>query len=107
MKAAILVLALLATNTGLAAQHRCAADARAQARKLIAFHTGSDRNVGVDEAVVELPSIPDPAARRQRCDVPGGRGYPCKTSHRIRLLYARGPGRCVLMGQQVLEHAKL
>ena len=48
----LLVALLLLPSAGHAAEHRCAADARAQAVKLIAFHTESDRNVGVDEAVV-------------------------------------------------------
>jgi hypothetical protein len=107
MSAAVLLLALAATPPAHPAEHRCAADARAQAIKLVAFHTESDRNIGVDEAVVELPSIANPAARQQRFDVLELRGYLYKSSYRIRLLYAQVPGHCVLMGQEILEHAKL
>ena len=35
------------------------------------------------------------------------RGYLYKSNYRIRLLYAQVPGHCVLMGQEILEHAKL
>jgi hypothetical protein len=107
MKCALVVLAMFAATAGHAAEHRCAADAREQARKLIAFHTESDKNVGVDEEVVELPSIANPAAKKQRFDVLEVRGYLYKSNYRIRLLYAQVPGHCVLMGQEILEHAKL
>jgi hypothetical protein len=107
MKIALVILALLASTPGHATEHRCAADAREQARKLIAFHTESDRNVGVDDVVVQLPSIANPAAKKQRFDVLEVRGYLYKANYRIRLLYAQVPGHCVLMGQEILEHAKL
>ena len=107
MKCALVVLAMFAATAGHAAEHRCAADAREQARKLIAFHTESDKNVGVDEEVVQLPSIANPAAKKQRFDVLEVRGYLYKSNYRIRLLYAQVPGHCVLMGQEILEHAKL
>jgi hypothetical protein len=107
MSATILLLALAAAAPAPAAEHRCAADAREQARKLIAFHTESDKNVGVDEAVVQLPSIANPAAKTQRFDVLELRGYLYKSNYRIRLLYAQVPGHCVLMGQEILEHARL
>jgi hypothetical protein len=100
-------LALFASAPGHAAEHRCAADAREQARKLIAFHTGTDRTVGVDEGVVELPSIANPAAKKQRFDVLELRGHLYKANYRIRLIYAQVPGPCVLMGQEILEHAQL
>jgi hypothetical protein len=100
-------LVLLAAAPAHAAEHRCAAEARAQAVKLIAFHTESDRNVGVDDAVVQLPSIANPRAKQQRFDVLELRGYLYKSNYRIRLLYAQVPGHCVLMGQEILEFAKL
>jgi hypothetical protein len=89
------------------AEHHCAADARVQARKLLVFHTEADRNVGIDEEVKVLPSIANPAAKQQRFDVLELHGYVYKANYRIRLLYAQVPGPCVLMGQEILEHAKL
>lgn len=107
MRVAILALALAAPVATSAAEHRCAADAREQARKLLVFHTQTDKAVGIDDAVVELPSIANPAAKKQRFDVLEVRGYLYKANYRIRLLYAQVPGHCVLMGQEILEHAKL
>jgi len=107
MNATLLALALLVPATGFAAEHRCAADARVQARKLLVFHTEADRNVGIDEEVTQLSSIANPAAKQQRFDVLELHGYVYKANYRIRLLYAQVPGPCVLMGQEILEHAKL
>jgi hypothetical protein len=107
MKAFVVFLALIAATPAFTAEHRCAAEAREQARKLLVFHTEADRNVGIDDAVVQLPSIANPAAKKQRFDVLEVRGYVYKADYRIRLLYAQVPGPCVLMGQEILEHAKL
>jgi hypothetical protein len=103
----LVALAFLIPVSGHAAEHRCAADARVQARKLLMFHTEADFEVGIDEAVNVLPSIANPAAKQQRFDVLELRGYVYKANYRIRLLYAQVPGPCVLMGQEILEHAKL
>jgi hypothetical protein len=103
----LLVAASCCVPNAIAAEHRCAADARAQAARLIVFHTETDKNVGVDETVVQLPSIANPAARHQRFDVLELRGYLYKANYRVRLIYAQVPGHCVLMGHEILEHAKL
>jgi hypothetical protein len=100
-------LILAATLSAPPAPHACAAEARVQARKLLMFHTEADRNVGIDDAVTVLPSIANPAAKQQRFDVLELHGYVYKANYRIRLLYAQVPGPCVLMGQEILEHAKL
>ena len=97
---------LLAPCVVLADEHRCAADARVQAAKLLDFHTEADA-VHIDEDVVVLPSLKNPAASHQRFDVLETWGYVYKAKYRLRLLYAQVPGSCVLMGQEVLEHARL
>jgi len=107
VSATILLLALAAATPASTGEHRCAADAREQARKLLVFHTETDKAVGIDDAVVVLPSIANPAAKKQRFDVLELRGYLYNANYRIRLLYAQVPRHCVLMGQEILEHAKL
>jgi hypothetical protein len=107
MSTLLLALALATGSSADAPPHHCAADARVQARKLLVFHAEADRNVGIDDAVTVLPSIANPAAKQQRFDVLELRGYVYKANYRIRLLYAQVPGSCVLMGQEILEHAKL
>ena len=89
-----------------AAEHACATDAREQARKLLVFHTETDKPVHIEDAVVVLPSIANPAARKQRFDVLELRGHLYRSRYRIRMLYAQVPGSCLLMGQEILEHAQ-
>jgi hypothetical protein len=106
--AAVLLAAACATNApAQAAEHHCAADAREQARRLLVFHTETDRPVQIDEDVRVLPSLANPAAPKQRFDVLETWGHLYKAKYRIRLLYAQVPGPCVLMGQEILEHARL
>lgn len=101
------LLALLLPATAWSAPHACAADARTQAQALLVFHTGTDRPVLIDDEVRVLPSLANPAAPKQRFDVLEAWGHLYKSKYRIRLLYAQVPGACVLMGQEILEHAKL
>jgi hypothetical protein len=89
------------------APHRCAAPATEQARKLLAFHLGSDNRIEIDPAVKRLPAIRNPANRRQLFDVLEVWGTVYKAQYRMRLIYARLPGECVLMGQEVLENSNL
>ena len=106
--AAFVLAAACATNApAQAGEHRCAADAREQARRLLVFHTETDRPVQVDADVRVLPSLANPAAPKQRFDVLEAWGHLYKSKYRIRLLYAQVPGSCVLMGQEILEHARL
>ena len=87
--------------------HRCAADAGGQALKLLAFHAGSDDRIELDKAVKVLAPIRNPAERGQRFDVLEVWGHIYKGQYRMRFIYARLPGECVLMGQEVLEYASL
>lgn len=89
------------------APHRCAASATEQARKLLVFHLGSDSRIEIDPAVKRLPAIRNPANRRQLFDVLEVWGTVYKAQYRMRLIYARLPGDCVLMGQEILENSSL
>jgi hypothetical protein len=87
--------------------HRCAPAAREQAQKLLAFHVGGDERIEIDTSVRTMLSIRNPANRLQRFDVLEVRGRIYKGQYRLRLIYARIPKECVLMGQEVLEYADL
>src|SRR5262245_24569544 len=87
--------------------HQCAAAAVDQARKLLVFHIGPDDRITIDDAVKPLAPIRNPANRAQRFDVLELWGRVYKGEYRIRLIYARPRGECVLMGQEILEYADL
>ena len=88
-------------------QHRCAAAAVEQARKLLVFHVGTDGRIAIDDAVTPLAPIRNPVNRAQRFDVLELWGRVYKGQYRIRLIYAQPAGECVLMGQEILEYADL
>ena len=85
----------------------CSAPAVAQARKLLSFHSDGDDRIEIDKAVKELPSLRNPANEQQRFQVLEVWGYIYKARYRMRLIYAPMGGSCTLMGQEVLEYAKL
>jgi len=87
--------------------HRCATAAMAQAPKLLAFHFGPDSRIEVDKSVKVLAPIRNPANTAQRFDVLEVVGHIYKGDYRMRFIYARTPGECLLMGQEVLELASL
>lgn len=85
----------------------CAAPAIAQAHKLLNFHADGDDRIAIDDKVKELPSLKNPADAQQRFQVLEVWGYIYKARYRMRLIYAPMGGSCTLMGQEVLEFAKL
>ena len=85
----------------------CAEPAIEQARKLLSFHADGDDRIEIDKAVKELPSLKNPANEQQRFQVLEVWGYIYKARYRMRLIYAPMSGSCTLMGQEVLEYAKL
>lgn len=85
----------------------CIAPAIAQARKLLNFHADGDDRIAIDDKVKELPSLKNPADAQQRFQVLEVWGYIYKARYRMRLIYAPMGGSCTLMGQEVLEFAKL
>lgn len=89
------------------AAHRCAPAAREQAQKLLTFHAGGDDRIEIDKAVRTLLPMRNPANRLQRLDVLEVWGRIYKGQYRLRLIYARIPKECVLMGQEVIEYASL
>lgn len=90
-----------------APEHRCAEAALEQARKLLLFHFGPDDRIEIAKSVKELAPIHNPADPDQMFDVLEVWGFIYKGQYRMRLIYARIPGQCVLMGQEILEYAKL
>lgn len=85
----------------------CSVPAIEQARKLLSFHSDGDDRIEIDKAVKELPSLKNPANEQQRFQVLEVWGYIYKARYRMRLIYAPMVGSCTLMGQEVLEYAKL
>src|SRR5690349_6914915 len=108
MVAAIgVVSGVVSTSVRAPTAHRCAAAAREQAQKLLAFHAGGDDRIEIDTSVRTLLPMRNPANRLQRFDVLEVWGRIYKGQYRLRLIYARMPNECVLMGQEVLEYASL
>ena len=112
--AAVCVAAAIEIVTGAASTpawaqtaHRCAPAAREHAQKLLAFHVGGDDRIEIDKSVRTLLPMRNPANRLQRFDVLEVWGRIYKGQYRLRLIYARIPNECVLMGQEILEYASL
>lgn len=107
-RVAALLAALCVQPALAAAPLPCQADAVAQARKLLAFHSGNDDRAHVDEgSVKQLPSIANPANKKQRFLVLEAQGHIYKGNYRMRLIYHPLQKECVLMGQEILELANL
>jgi hypothetical protein len=87
--------------------HPCAAAAAAQAGKLLVFHIGPDDRITIDPLVRSLAPLRNPANRAQRFDVLEVWAHVYKGQYRMRFIYARPSGECVLMGQEILEYADL
>lgn len=99
---------LLPTGAQAAPTHRCAAAAAEQAVKLLAFHHGADDRIAVDaKSARRVGGLRNPADRSQTFDVLEVWGYIYKGQYRMRFIYAQLPGECVLMGQEILEYARL
>ena len=87
----------------------CAPDAVKQARKLLNFHVGGDDRIEIDAtSVKELPRLANPAEPEQQFRVLEVWGYIYKGQYRMRFIYYDTAHlHCVLMGQEILEHARL
>jgi hypothetical protein len=84
----------------------CAAEARTQAKKLLRFHTENDDRVELDPELRRLPPLKNPANPTQLLQVVEVWGYVYKGQYRTRLIFHRTQdGHCLLLGQEVLEHA--
>ena len=105
-----LTFVLLTAGLAHASEARCATAAKAQAAKLLAFHFGeADDRISIDGSVKVLPPLKNPANKAQSFEVLESWGSIYKARYRMRLIYARleGSTECVLMGQEILEHASL
>jgi hypothetical protein len=108
VKSTICVILLLLSSLAYAEPaHHCSGAAIEQAKKLLAFHFGADDRIEIKESVKKLPSLYNPAHKKQLFDVLEVWGYIYKGQYRMRFIYARLPGACILMGQEILEYAKL
>lgn len=110
MKTLVLLALLLAGSSGAQADsgHRCGADALRQAKALLVFHTGgAEEDTGVDDRVKLLAPLRNPVNRQQVFDVLQVQGHVYRASYQMRLIYARVPGACVLMGQEIIERSSL
>jgi hypothetical protein len=92
-----------------AAATSCANDALSRAKPLLKLHYFSeDDRITIEDTAEELPSIANPANPKQRLKVYEVWGYIYKGQYRMRFIYhvLEGSG-CTLMGQEILEYARL
>jgi hypothetical protein len=92
-----------------AAATSCANDALSRAEPLLKLHYFSeDDRITIEDTAEELPSIANPADPKQRLKVYEVWGYIYKGQYRMRFIYhvLEGSG-CTLMGQEILEYARL
>lgn len=105
-----LILAVLLLTGGVAnaaAPHRCSTHALKQAEKLLTFHFGPDDRIEIDKAVKVISPIKNPANKSQSFDVLEVWGYINKGQYKMHFIYAQVKDDCLLMGQEILEHASL
>lgn len=108
MKLSLFALLIIFSSSAYAADvHECASSAREQARKLLTFHSGSDEQIEIDNSVKVIAPLRNPANKSHFFDVLEVWGYIYKAQYRMRFIYAQSPGDCLLMGQEILEHASL
>lgn len=87
-------------------KHPCESDALRKAEKLIRFHSGEDDRIVINHDVGIMHPIKNPRNKKQSFDVLEVWGSIYKGKYRMRFIYAQMDG-CVLMGQELLEHASL
>ena len=104
---ASLLLAAAAPPSAASPALPCAAQARVQALKLLRFHVDGDERATVDEASLRKVGTIASLTGKRRFDVLEVWGDVYKGHYRIRLIYARLPGTCALVGQEVLESTDL
>lgn len=91
-----------------AADPPCGAVARDRAKQLLTFHAGLDDRLTIDKAVKELPSMKDPEDPKQQFEVLEIWGYVYKGRYRMRFIYYNSKvTSCSLMGEEILEYARL
>jgi len=102
---ATLFLALATAMPAAAQDHPCAGAAIDQARKLLRFHLadpGLEQQIG-DATKARRVGDVNVLKGKGKLDVLEVTADVYKASYRMRLLYARIPGSCTLMGQEIIE----
>jgi hypothetical protein len=95
-------------NALAAGPHACAADAMKRAPALLKYHLpDAGHPFGFSPKAEQVPPINNPVVPTQQFDVLQVWGFVYKAKYRLRFIYAQLPGSCVLMGQEVLEYARL
>lgn len=86
----------------------CASDAISRATPLLTLHFGEGERISIADQAKELPSIRNPANTKQRLKVYEVWGFIYKGEYRMRFIYyATENSGCTLMGQEILEYARL
>lgn len=88
-----------------AQEHPCAGDATARAKKLLRFHVEEiSPSQTVDDGTTARVLAPISALKGQgKFDVLEVTSNIYKATYRMRFIYARIEGSCLLMGQEILE----
>lgn len=100
-----LPLALAASGAQAAPSPPCAPDAGKQALKLLRFHMDNDDRATIDPRSIRQIGTVAALVGGRRFDVVEVEGSVYKGEYRIRLIYARPAGSCVLMGQEIFERS--
>ena len=106
----LVFIALLPISNLANAGHPCEPKAISQAYRLLKFHRGPDNRIEIDNSSVKsLHPVKNPADPDQVFDVLEVWGYIYKGQYRMRFIYAGGENAksCLLMGQEILEFARL
>ena len=91
-----------------AADSACAAGAIDRAKQLLTFHAGPDERMTIDKTIKQLPSMRNPEDPKQTFEVLEIWGYIYKGKYRMRFIYYNSRAtRCLLMGEEILEFARI
>jgi hypothetical protein len=91
-----------------AADIPCAVGAMERAKQLLTFHSGPDERMTIDKTVRQMPSMHNPADEKQEFEVLEIWGNIYKGRYRMRFIYYSSPAaNCVLMGEEILEYARM
>ena len=109
IKKTILLIILATPGWSQAAEApSCANDAISRAKPLLTLHFGEGDRISIEDQAKELPSIRNPANPKQRFKVYEVWGFIYKGEYRMRFIYyTSAVSGCTLMGQEILEHARL
>ena len=108
----ILAAFFLSSATTIAQQnHPCSADVLVRAPGLLKHHlpdlgSASSHGFSIKKQISQLAPIKNPAESKQSFDVLEAWAYVYKAKYRLRFYYAKFPGECVLVGQEVLEYTR-